>query len=109
QPFSMSWSTHALIEYLYGVRPVLLQREDGATASIIEDVGIYKLGEKEVPAGFFLQPDSKHVSAVLANPGGTFAKFDRMAYLAGFGDRRIRMFREGYRFLDLATLVEFQA
>jgi hypothetical protein len=109
QPFSMSWSTHALIEYLYGVRPILLQREDGATASIIEDVGIYKLGEKEVPSGFFLQPDSEHVSAVIANAGGTFAKFDRMAYLAGFGDRKLQIFRQGHRFRGLAVLEEFQA
>jgi hypothetical protein len=109
QPYSMTWSTHALIEYLFGVRPVRLQRKDGAAATIIEDIVSFRLGEKEVPAGFFLQPDAEHVSAVIANPGGTFAKFDRMAFLAGFGDRKIQMFRSGTRFLDLATLETFQA
>lgn len=107
QRFSMTWSTHALVEYLFGVRPVQLQREDGATATIIEDLTSFKLRGKDVPAGFFFQPDAEHVSAVIANPGGTFAKFDRMAFLAGFGDRKIQMFRSGTRFLDLATFAEF--
>lgn len=109
QLYSMTWSTHALIEYLYGIKTVRLLGEDGTSETIIEDVSSYKLGQKEVPAGFFLQPDSEHVSAVMANPGGTFAKFDRMAFLSGFGDRQIRMFREGWRFVDLATLEEFKA
>ncbi len=108
QPYSMTWSTHALIEYLYGVRPLRLQEPDGEVVAIIEDVASFKLGSKEVPAGFFLQPDAEHVSAVIANPAGTFAKFDRMAYLAGFGDRKIRMFRSGVRFLDLVTLQQFE-
>lgn len=108
QPYSMTWSTHALIEYLYGVRPVTLESADGDTATIVEDITTFKVGTKEVPAGFFVQPDAEHVSAVIANPGGTFAKFDRMAFLAGFGDRNIAMFRWGTRFLDLATLETFQ-
>lgn len=107
QPFAMVWSTHALIEYLYGVRPLRLETADGQSASIIEDIASFRVGAKEVPPGFFFQPDAEHVSAVIANPSGTFAKFDRMAYLAGFGDRDIRMFREGVRFLDLASVEEF--
>lgn len=108
QPYAMTWSTHALIEYLYGVRPMRLESADGETATIIEDITSFKVGAKEVPAGFFLQSEAEHVSAVIANPGGTFAKFDRMGFLAGFGDRKIQMVRSGTRFLDLATLEMFK-
>jgi hypothetical protein len=37
-----------------------------------------------------------HVSAVLANPGGTISKFNRIGFLAGFGNRSIKMIRSGF-------------
>ena len=43
-----------------------------------------------------LLPDSENISAVLANPSGTLPKFNRMGFLAGFGDRDIRMMRRGF-------------
>jgi hypothetical protein len=46
-------------------------------------------------SGFFRLPDADHVSAVIINPQGTLPKFNRMGYLAGFGNRRIRMTRWG--------------
>jgi hypothetical protein len=109
QSYAMTWSTHALIEYLYGIRPLRLENADGQTATIYEAITSFKVGTKEVPAGFFVQPEADHVSAVIANPGGTFTKFDRMGFLAGFGDRNIRMVRSGTRFLDLATLEPFMS
>ena len=50
---------------------------------------------KRISAGFFTLPGVEHISAVLANPGGTISKFNRLGFLAGFGDRDIRMVRAG--------------
>ena len=40
-------------------------------------------------------PGAENVSAVIVNSQGTLPKFNRMGYLAGFGNRRIRMVRTG--------------
>ena len=45
---------------------------------------------------FFALPGAENVSAVLFNNSGTIAKFKRMGVLAGFGSRRLKMFRKGY-------------
>jgi hypothetical protein len=92
---AMSWSSSALAEYLYGIRQTERTNADGAAEIISEQVDSYRWDGKEVPAGFFRQPETENISAVLANPEGTFSKFNRMGYLAGFGDRDIRMIRDG--------------
>lgn len=103
----MTWSAYALVEYLYGIRQIVNVKDDGSTEEVTEQVEKYKWGDKEIPAGFFSQPDAEHISAVIANPSGTFAKFDRMGFLAGFGDRRIQMFREGMCFREADVPEEF--
>ncbi|HJR06638.1 MAG TPA: hypothetical protein VJ842_05230 [Pyrinomonadaceae bacterium] len=109
QPRSMTWSAYALVEYLYGIRQMVDVNADGSTEDVTERVEKYKWGDKEIPAGFFLQPDTEHISAVIANPSGTLAKFDRMGFLGGFGDRRIKMFREGMCFRESEIPEEFAA
>ena len=49
------------------------------------------------PSGFFQLPNSENISAVIVNPQGTLVKFNRLGYVAGFGDRRVRMTRLGFR------------
>jgi hypothetical protein len=46
-------------------------------------------------SGFFHLPGAENISAVLVNLHGTLPKFNRLGYLAEFGDRRVRMAREG--------------
>jgi hypothetical protein len=46
-------------------------------------------------SGFFNFPKAENVSAVIVNPQGTLPKFNRLGYLAEFGNRRVRMTREG--------------
>lgn len=106
EPYSMTWSIDALIGYLFGVRQFRLTN-NGVEKVITEPIENFKLGEKEVPAGFFFQPDTENISAVIANPSGTFSKFDRMAFLSGFGSRKIGMIREGICFRDLETSESF--
>lgn len=96
-PHAMAWSNSALVEYLYAIRQVERVNDKGKSEVVSERVTEYRWGDKPpIPAGFFLLPDSENVSAVLANPSGTLPKFNRMGFLAGFGDREIKMVREGY-------------
>lgn len=94
-PASMLWTTSALPVYLYGVRHAWEYDEEGNLTIIPEPVEAHQLGDKEIPSGFFFQKDAEHVSAVLFSNSGTISKFNRMGYLAGFGSRRVKMFRRG--------------
>jgi hypothetical protein len=96
---SMSWSSSALVEYLYGIRQRERRKLDGSSEIVSEPVKSYRWGDKEIPCGFFSQPDAENISAVIANPTGTLSKFNRMGFIGGFGDRDIRMVRKsfGYR------------
>jgi hypothetical protein len=94
-PGSMTWTAQALCEYLYGLR----QRErDGEVVS--ERIDTHRWDKKEIPSNFFRQPGAENVSAVIANPAGTLPKFKRMGYLIGFGERALRMRRQGIAFLE---------
>ncbi|HXI41953.1 MAG TPA: hypothetical protein VNH18_30655 [Bryobacteraceae bacterium] len=94
---AMIWSNSALVEYLYAIRQIERVNEEGQSEIVSEPVTEYRWGDKPpVPAGFFLQPDSENISAVIANPGGTISKFNRIGFLAGFGDRDIKMLRGGF-------------
>ena len=86
----MVWSNTALVEYLYGIR------QTGTPEIVSQRIDKYEWQGKEIPAGYFLQPNTDHISAVLANPSGTITKFNRMGYLAGFGNRSLKMLRAGY-------------
>lgn len=103
---SMSWSIYALVDYLFGARNIQQTNEDGSVQIITEQITEFRHKEKVISAGFFNLPDAESVSAVIANPGGTIAKFDRMAYLAGFGKRRMSMLRQGWCYRDGSDALE---
>jgi hypothetical protein len=92
---AMSWSSTSLVEYLYGIRQVRRNNADGSSVIVSEPIKEFVWEGKSVPAGFFSQPNTENVSAVIANPEGTISKFKRIGFLAGFGDRNIRMIRNG--------------
>jgi hypothetical protein len=108
-PQAMFWSNSALVEYLYGIRQTEKKKPDGTSETVSEPVEFYLKDGKQIPAGFFLQPDTENISAVLANPGGTISKFNRMGFLAGFGDRDILMTRWGLCYRDSVTAERFVA
>jgi hypothetical protein len=66
----------------------------------IEPIMEHRYGALVEPSGFFALPNSENISAVLVNPQGTLVKFNRLGYVAGFGDRRVRMTRFGFRRRD---------
>ena len=80
---SMTWSSTALINYLYGVKHDF--HYDNSGKLVISPIQIEKhvLDGKEIPSGFFSQPDSENVSAVLFSASGTISKFNRMGRQPG--------------------------
>lgn len=97
-PGAMVWSNSGLVEYLYGIQQTDVERDQGQITLESKVIEKYEWKGKEIPAGFFNQPDTENISAVLANPGGTLPMFSRMGYITGFGDRRIHMMRFGFAY-----------
>jgi hypothetical protein len=91
QEASMIWSRPALCEYLYGIRTRV---RDGKPH--VELIETHSWNGKEIPSGFFNQPDSKNVSAILFSNQATVTKFNRMGKLAGLGGAEIKMIRNGF-------------
>lgn len=87
---AMQMVVSAATEYVFGVRHSL---NKGLKVEWIDEHVWEGLREK---SGFFRLPNAEHISAVVINSQGTLPKFNRMAYLAEFGNRRIRMVRTGF-------------
>jgi len=89
------WSSTALINYLYGVKHEYHYNEKGELVITPIKLKSHKVGDKEIPSGFFFQPNSEHVSGILFSASGTISKFNRIGKQAGFGDPKIIMIRQG--------------
>jgi hypothetical protein len=95
-PRAMTFLSHSITSYLYGIEFVALfdEKENLIVKAIPR--GPHEWGEKIIETGFFSLPDSQYVSAVVTNPVATISKFNRMAFLAGFGTRSVRMIYAGF-------------
>lgn len=93
---SMTWSAPAINDYLYGLRASWKKDELGVLHITETPIQGHKWGNKPtLPSGFFKQPDTAHISAVLFSNSATLSKFSRMGKLAGFGNPNIKMIRVG--------------
>lgn len=92
---SMMWTSTALINYLYGVRHDFHFDEHGQLVITPVKIEKHKAGTKEIPSGFFFQPEAEHVSAVLFSASGTISKFNRLGRQAGFHEPGVTMVRTG--------------
>jgi hypothetical protein len=92
---SMTWSNSAIGEYLYGYRYKPLFDANGTLCVVPIPIDHHEWQGKQIPSGFFFQPDAENVSAVLFSNSATISKYNRMGKLAGFGDKEIRMIRTG--------------
>lgn len=92
---SMLWSSTALSNYLYGFRDDFHFNDKGQLIIEPKKIERHKVGEKEILSGFFFQPDTEHISAVLFSASGTISKFNRMGRQAGFKDPNVIMIRIG--------------
>lgn len=93
---SMLWSSTSLPNYLYGVRHDSHFDENGRL--VIEPITIdrHKYGKKDIPSGYFFQPDAENISAVMFSNSGTVSKFNRMGKQAGFGADNVILIRTGF-------------
>lgn len=94
---SMTWTSPALLEYLYGVSHDFLFDHAGQLVITPLKIKTHTYDGKVIPSGYFFQPGAENVSAVLFSSSGTLSKFDRMGMLAGFGLPNQRMYRTGVK------------
>ena len=92
---SMLWSPTALINYLYGFKYDFHYDENKQLIITPVKIDTHKVGKKEIPSGYFLQPESEYVSAILFSASGTISKFNRIGRQAGYYDPRGIMIRQG--------------
>lgn len=94
---SMTWTSPALLEYLYGVTHEFIFDEAGQLVITPLKIETHEYQGKVIPSGYFVQPGAENVSAVLFSSSGTLSKFNRMGRLAGFGRPNQRIFRSGVK------------
>ncbi len=90
---ALHFSDSALASYLYGswAEP---SRTRGDLVVTTIPVAEHR-GTKVIPSGFFDQPDTEHVSAVLFSNSGTITKFHRMGLQEGLDGSTVWMIRHG--------------
>jgi len=94
---SMTWTSTALLSYLYGISHDFSRDEHGQLVVSPVKLQVHEYEGKRIPSGFFLQPKSENVSAVLFSASGTISKFNRMGRLAGFGRPDQTIMRCGFK------------
>ena len=107
--FSMTWSFNAIVDYLYGLKFNYYHDSKGQLIISPEKIGAYtKKSGSKVESGFFSQPNSEYISAVLFSSTATISKFSRMGIQAGFGAPNHRIIRIGtkYRHDPNASMAE---
>lgn len=92
---SMVFSSTALMNYLYGYKHESYYDENKQLVVKAVKIENHKVGQKEIPSGFFFQPGAENVSAILSSSCGTISKFNRLGRQAGFKDPKVTMIRMG--------------
>lgn len=87
---AMQFIVSPATEYCFGIRHSI---EGGER--IIAKIGVHRYLNKKAKSGFFELPGAENISAVIVNPQGTITKFNRMGYIAGFGNPDVQMVRTG--------------
>jgi hypothetical protein len=92
---SLAISSSPLATYLFGLDGKWFHDAAGNLVITNEPVVEHRLGLKRIPSGFFAQPDTENISAVLFSNTGTHAKFNRMGQQGAFRSPGLRMLRWG--------------
>lgn len=96
ESMSMIWSFPALTDYLYGYKYTHEYNEQGEL--IVKPVEIKEFTKEtgvKIPAGFFFQPETENISAILFSSTATIGKFNRMGKQAGLGSEKSIIIRMG--------------
>lgn len=89
---------YKLFEYLYGIRVSSSIDGNGKISWKNSPLIKHNLGEKEIPSGFFNQPNSEYISGVIFINTSDFWKFNRIGFEKGYANQDIKMMRSGYYF-----------
>jgi len=102
---SLYFSDYSLSQYLYGLRHFPDWTEEGKLVVKTSPIEEHSWKAKIIPSNFFKQPDTEHISAVIFSNSGTYAKFQRMGYQAGYHRGNLTFIRKGicYNFKPNAT------
>ena len=92
---SLAISSTPLAEYLYGLNHHWYHDSAGELIITTSQNDAHRLGAKEIPSGFFKQPDTEYISAVLFSNSGTAPKFNRMGQEGAQRSDAVRMIRYG--------------
>jgi hypothetical protein len=95
EPNSLYYTDNSLGRYLYGLRHYPDWSEDGELIVKSENIDKHEWGFKLIPSSFFKQPDTEHISAIMFSNSGTYPKFGRMGFQAGYHRGNITMIRRG--------------
>lgn len=109
---ALHYPSGILANYLYGLEHFPTYTKDGALLIQATPIATHdRPGKEPIPSNFFGQPDAEHVSAVLFCNSGTWAKFNRMGYIAGHQRGDVTIIRTGLRWNsdpNAATPVSFK-
>jgi hypothetical protein len=92
---SLGLSYSELASYLYGLQQHWYHDEGGNLIISATPIASHRHGAKEIPSGFFMQPDAENISAILFSNSGTIPKFGRMGHQGSYRNPNVRMFRFG--------------
>jgi hypothetical protein len=93
---SMTWTFNSLSDYLYGYKYEHSFDENGELIVKPIKIGDYtKPNGTKIPSGFFFQPNSENVSAIIFSSCGTLSKFNRMGKQAELGSDIPTLLRTG--------------
>lgn len=95
---SLYQSESSLADYLYGIRQQWTFPQGGVLQVKNETVNSHQLGKKTIPSNFFAQPGAENVGAIVFSNSGTWAKFGRMGYQAGYHRGNLAIKRHGFYF-----------
>jgi hypothetical protein len=95
-PRAMTFLSHSITTYLYGVDFTALFDAFGKLNVNSSPRVSHTWEGKTIESGFFRLPGSENISAVVTNPTATISKFNRMAHLAGFGSPSVQMVCLGF-------------
>lgn len=91
---SLLVSSTPLANYLFGSETKWYRDEDGHLVISQSELDTHR-AHKEIPSGFFRQPNTEHVSAVLFCNSGTIPKFNRIGQQGRHKSDAVRMLRYG--------------
>jgi len=95
KPGSLMLSSSSLSQYLFGSSQHWYHDAEGKLIISEQPIEAHRLGAKEIPSGFFAQPNGENIAAVLFCNSGTIPKFNRMGHEGAYRSAAVRMLRYG--------------